>query len=54
MKMSLLMVIKLNLHFLYRNIFFDLAEASLNDIISEYQQISNYEPVDQMIDSLSK
>ncbi|CAF3752924.1 unnamed protein product [Rotaria sordida] len=30
------------------------AENSLNDIISEYQQISNYEPVDQMIDSLSK
>ncbi len=31
-----------------------LAEASLNDVISEYQQISNYEPVDQMVDSLSK
>ncbi len=30
-----------------------LAEASLNDIISEYQQISNYEPGDQIIDSSS-
>ncbi len=37
----------------YLNFFFYLAEASLNDIISEYQQISNYEPGDQIIDSSS-
>jgi hypothetical protein len=30
-----------------------LAEANLHDIISEYQQISNYEPGDQIIDSSS-
>jgi hypothetical protein len=35
------------------NIFRNLAEANLHDIISEYQQISNYEQADQIIDSLS-
>jgi hypothetical protein len=31
-----------------------LAEASLHDIIAEYQQISNYDLDDQIIDSSSK
>jgi hypothetical protein len=35
------------------HIFSDLAEANLYDIISEYQQISNYGQSDQIVDSSS-
>ena len=41
--MNLLMVKKFNLLGYLLIFFLHLAEASLNDIISEYQQISNYE-----------
>lgn len=42
------------LMFMYTIVFCYLAEASLYDLISEYQQISGRESDDQMIDSLSK
>ena len=44
-----------DLKYLYEYIFFHyLAEASLNDLISEYQQIGNYDTSEQIGESSSK
>ena len=55
MKLNSLMVNKSNIFtHLTTFFFFHLAEASLNDLISEYQQISSPEVVEATADTLTK